>query len=116
MPRGLLMVSRRLRKDATRAEYILWGHLRDRRLSGAKFRRQAVIGRSVVDFACHEHHLIIELDGSIHDSPEVIAYDQERQALLEAQGYRVLRFHNEEIIEHLSAVLERISSYLQTPE
>lgn len=111
MPRGLLIASRRLRRDATRAEYILWQHLRDRRLNGAKFRRQAVIGRSVVDFACHEHHLIIELDGSIHDSPAMAAYDEERQALLEAQGYRVLRFRNKEIIEQLSSVLERILSY-----
>src|SRR5690606_25291270 len=91
MPEPMLVTSRQLRQKGTRAEALLWEHLRDRQLHGAKFRRQAVIGRFIVDFYCHEHRLVVELDGAVHDQPDIAAHDAERQEQLEAQGYRVLR-------------------------
>ena len=75
MPRGLLEASRHLRQRATQPEDLLWARLRDRQLAGSRFRRQAVIGKFVVDFYCHESRLIVELDGSVHDTPEVADRD-----------------------------------------
>ncbi|MCS7265247.1 MAG: DUF559 domain-containing protein [Armatimonadetes bacterium] len=100
--------ARQLRKTATSAESLLWEFLRDRRLGGLKFRRQHPIGNFIVDFYCHEHRLIVELEGGIHDTPEQAAYDEERFKLLQAQGYTILRFRNEEVFENLESVLERI--------
>jgi very-short-patch-repair endonuclease len=74
-------------------ERVLWRLLRDRRLDSLKFRRQLPIGRYVVDFARLRHRLIIEADGPFHDA----ARDAERDAWLSAQGFRVLRFKNEEL-------------------
>jgi very-short-patch-repair endonuclease len=81
-----------LRKNLTASEWRLWCHLKGRQLDGWKFRRQAPIGRYVVDFVCFAARLIVELDGNSHDGEEAQeAYEQRRQAWLEAQGYRVLR-------------------------
>jgi very-short-patch-repair endonuclease len=71
----------------------LWTLLRDRRLEGLKFRRQVPIGRYVVDFVCMRHRLVVEADGPFHDP----VADAARDAWLESQGFRVLRFSNSEI-------------------
>ena len=71
-----------------------------------------MLGRFVVDFYCHEQRLIIELDGTVHDQPDIAARDQERQIWLEAHGYRVLRFRNEEVQTELDQVLEAIKNTL----
>ena len=112
LSRPLLEASRRLRRDATPTEQKLWACLRNRKLKGAKFRRQAVIGRFIVDFYCHESRLIVELDGAVHGRPDMQAHDAERQALLEAQGCCVLRFRNDEVEDDLSSVLEKIGKHL----
>jgi very-short-patch-repair endonuclease len=83
--------ARRLRREMTDAERRLWAMLRGSQLEGAKFRRQVPIGRYIADFACFKSKLIVELDGSQHADS---AYDAERDAWLEAQGFRVLRFWN----------------------
>ena len=103
--------TRRLRRDSTDAERVLWRHLRDRKLIGAKFRRQHPIGIYVADFACLEKMLVIEIDGGQHarDSGE----DAVRTAWLESEGYRVLRFWNNEAIEQTEAVLARIAAALR---
>jgi very-short-patch-repair endonuclease len=98
----------RLRRDATEVEKRLWSVLRDRQLGGAKFRRQATLGRFVVDFLCIEARLIIELDGGQH-SDEV---DAGRTAWLESNGYRVLRFWNSAVLENLDGVVRAISAPL----
>ncbi|AAK24802.1 endonuclease domain-containing protein [Caulobacter vibrioides] len=85
--------ARRLRRDAPAMERVLWRLLRDRRLDGLKFRRQLPIGRYVVDFACLRHRLIVEADGPYHDE----ARDAQRDAWLAGQGFRVLRFKNDEL-------------------
>jgi very-short-patch-repair endonuclease len=93
---------------ATRSEEALWEHLRDRQFLGLKFRRQVPIGPYVADFYCHELRLVLELDGSIHDEKSQISHDVNRDANLQALGFRVLRVTNREIQDHLDSVLESL--------
>ena len=94
-----------LRAVLTDAERKLWHRLRDRRLNGAKFVRQAPIGPYFADFVCRESKLIIELDGSQHiDS----AHDATRDAFLVSQGYSVLRFWNDDVLRAIESVCETI--------
>ena len=90
-----------LRRNQTHVERLLWRAPRDRQLGGMKFRRQVPIGAYIVDFLCLEAMLIIELDGGQHTSET----DEPRQTWLEQQGYRVLRFWNNEVTENLVGVL-----------
>jgi very-short-patch-repair endonuclease len=104
-----------LRNSLTAAEAVLWNSLKHRQLCGKKFRRQAGIGRYVVDFLCPECGLVIELDGDAHFSPNIDQYDDPRTRYLETQGLRVLRFENSEIKEDLDRVLETIKANLNNP-
>jgi len=100
-----------MRREPTPAEKHLWKYLRNRQLLGFKFRRQHTIERFVVDFYCHEAQLVIEVDGEIHDyTPEE---DRIRQAFLEFNGFRVIRFRNEEVLQRTQDVLARIRQVLQ---
>jgi very-short-patch-repair endonuclease len=92
-----------LRKKPTDAELKLWRALRDRRLAGIKFLRQFPIDRYVVDFICRPAKLVIELDGGQHEIN--VAKDQQRTDLLNALGYRVIRFWNNEVLSNLDGVL-----------
>jgi very-short-patch-repair endonuclease len=103
--------ARSLRETPTDAESLLWYHLRDRRLANFKFRRQRPIGPYFADFACIEAKLIVELDGGQH--VEAAGYDENRTRFIEAQGYRVLRFWNNEVLAQTDAVRERILLALQ---
>lgn len=105
--------ARRLRCDQTDAERKLWTHLRSRQISSVKFRRQHFIHPFIVDFCCPERWLIIELDGGQH-AVQVEA-DQRRTTLLIAQGYRVLRFWNHEVLTDIEAVMEWIVAVLSDP-
>jgi len=100
--------ARKLRADTTPHERMLWRALKELPIEGSHFRRQAPIGRYVVDFLCPAKRLIIELDGGHHNDDETAARDHQRQLWLEQEGYRVVRFWNSEIIGDLTAVLERI--------
>jgi very-short-patch-repair endonuclease len=102
--------ARSLRHRQTDAERRLWARLRDRRLQGAKFARQVPIGAYVVDFCCRELKVIVELDGGQH-AVQARA-DAERTALLEALGYRVLRFWNNDALGNTDGVLQRIAQAL----
>ncbi|MFM9927823.1 endonuclease domain-containing protein [Variovorax sp. H27-G14] len=103
--------ARSLRETPTDAEALLWFHLRDRRLADHKFRRQRPIGLYFADFACIDAKLIVELDGGQHvDAAE---YDENRTRFMQAQGYRVLRFWNHEVLTQTDAVRERILQALQ---
>ena len=100
MPSPETYRARELRKNQTTSEWRMWQHLRGRQMSGWKFRRQAAIGSYVVDFVCFAARLIVELDGDSHDGHEAqVAYEQRREAWLEAQGYRVLRLSGRELPE-----------------
>jgi len=103
--------ARRLRRDETEAEAKLWSRLRNASLGGAKFRRQFLIGEFIADFCCPQRQLVVELDGGGH--VEQVQRDEWRSALLAQHGYRVVRFWNEEIIDNLDGVLERILEELQ---
>src|SRR5436305_562887 len=91
--------ARQLRKDQTSAEARIWRELRYRRFAGYKFRRQHPIGPFIADFYCHEARLVIEFDGESHLGRE--DYDRRRQDWLEAHGYKVLRFYNNDIPANL---------------
>src|SRR5688572_29045081 len=104
--------ARNLRKTSTPAERHLWHHLRARRLSYYKFKRQTPFGPYIVDFICHRKKLIIELDGSQHLESQ--SYDQTRTHYLNARGYKVLRFWNNEVLTNLEAVLSVILYELET--
>lgn len=106
----LLKHAKALRQNMTDAEQRLWYYLRGHRFQGAKFKRQKPIGPFIVDFVCLEHHLVIELDGGQH--ADDVSYDQRRDAWLAANGYRVLRFWNNEVMQNLPVVLERIGELL----
>lgn len=95
--------ARRLRRDQTEAERLLWARLRGRQLGGFKFRRQVPIFRFVADFVCIEAKLIIELDGGQH--AEQAAYDEARTLALEQAGFQVLRFWNHQVIQGMEGVL-----------
>ena len=102
--------ARELRRDMTDAEHSLWKHLRLRQLEGYKFRRQQPIGKYIVDFVCFEKQLIIEIDGGQHS--EQVEYDSERSSWLEKQGFRVLRFWNNQVLNETDAVKEMILNTL----
>jgi very-short-patch-repair endonuclease len=107
----LLQAARNMRYEPTPAEKALWDRLRDRQVSGCKFRRQQAIDRFVVDFYCAERKLILEVDGPIHQTQQ--AQDVERQGYLETLGLRVIRFTNDEILNDMNGVIERLSKALK---
>ena len=109
----LLEKARDLREEATDAERRIWNKLRDRQIANAKFKRQQPIGQYIVDFCCHEGRLIVELDGGQHAQQQK-KYDEKRDAFLEAQGYRVMRFWNHDVLQNTDAVLQTIYNYLTT--
>ncbi len=98
--------SRDLRKNSSYPERRLWSILRDRHLAGLKFRRQVPIGQYIADFLCVEHRLIVELDGDSHNDRG--EFDIRRQEILEANGYRVLRVSNDDVLQHLDGVGDAI--------
>jgi len=98
----------------TLAETILWGHLKGKQL-GVKFRRQHPLGIYIADFYCHEHKIIIEVDGSIHNLPEIAHADAQRQLDIESNGIKVLRFKNEEIFNQPEKVLKTIHQAISSP-
>ena len=111
-----LATARRLRTNSTDAEHRLWLKLRRMPTYGTHFRRQVAIGPYVVDFACMRARLVIEVDGSQHAIESVLQRDTGRTQWLEREGYRVIRFWNNEISQNMNGVLEKIhASLLASP-
>ncbi|HZZ67818.1 MAG TPA: DUF559 domain-containing protein [Phenylobacterium sp.] len=105
--------AKRMRREPTYAEKRLWKRLRETDLH---FRRQAPMGAYIVDFVCHQHRLIIELDGGVHDLLQVAARDAERELWLTGRGYRVMRFLNAQHPDDiLSMIFARLSADTPTP-
>ena len=102
-------ISKTLRKRLTDAEKALWRHLRAKQLEGFKFRRQEPIGKYIVDFVCYERGIIIEIDGGQHSVEK--EKDNERDGWFEGQGFKVLRFWNNEVLNNTQEVLEVIRDY-----
>jgi adenine-specific DNA-methyltransferase len=106
LPEDIRVFAREMRGRMTDAEALSWILLRNRRLAGAKFRRQHPVGRYILDFYCDEKKLGIELDGGQHG--EATDYDQHRDSWLQTQGIRILRFWNNQMLEETEAVMEVI--------
>ncbi len=103
-------VARELRRDMTDAERRLWSHLRASQLGGVKFTRQLPIGDFVVDFACRSARIAIELDGGQHNESPI---DEARTRVIEAHGYRVTRFWNNDVLQNTDGVLLAILEELK---
>jgi very-short-patch-repair endonuclease len=100
--------ARTLRKDDTEAERRLWEAIRNRRLGNFKFVRQLSIGPYIADFACRDQKLIVEVDGATHGTETEVSHDERRSAYLRGQGYRILRFWNDDIFKGLTDVCDAI--------
>ncbi|NBL63835.1 dihydropteroate synthase [Flavobacterium sp. NST-5] len=113
---GLLkQFAREMRNKPTEAEKMLWNVLSNKGIDGHKFRRQHIIGNYIADFICLKSNLIIEVDGNIHQLPDNQASDVERTKWLLSEGFRVIRFTNEEVLFEIEKVIERISANLVAP-
>ena len=106
--------ARRLRRDLTDAERIVWDMVRAHRLNGFGFRRQTPIGPFIADFVCHTAHLIVEIDGSQHADAAHMKRDAQRDAFLASKGFRVLRFSNHDVMTNRTGVLETIAAALSS--
>src|SRR6266545_305997 len=104
--------ARRLRANATDTEARLWRHLRRAPMLGSHFRRQVPIGPYVADFACMAARLVIEVDGSQHGSEDGRVQDETRTRWLQKEGYRVLRFWNNDVTQNIQGVLETVHAAL----
>jgi very-short-patch-repair endonuclease len=104
----LLKYRRNLRIRETNAETIFWQHVRNGKLNGLKFKRQHSIGNYIVDFYCASEMLVIELDGSVHNSKEQKEKDQLRDKNLREINFKILRFKNQEIFTDMDNVKQRI--------
>ncbi len=97
--------AQRLRASATDAERRIWNRVRNKQIEGLKFRRQHPVMGFILDIACEEIKLAIELDGSQHNEPEALASDVRRTQMLESGGWRVLRFWNNDVIQNIDGVM-----------
>ena len=100
------------RKNMTEAESVLWNSLRNKSL-GVKFLRQHIIGDYIVDFVCQETGLIIEVDGGYHSEPCQKEDDETRTRYLESNGFKVIRFTNEEILFNIESVINRVYNLIK---
>ena len=105
-------LAKELRHEQTEAETVLWKRPRRKSLDGLRFRRQHPIGRFIADFYCSEARLVVEVDGGVHANQE--DNDALRTEMLTAQGYRVVRFPNEDVLSAIEGVLEQIRAYVGT--
>jgi very-short-patch-repair endonuclease len=104
-------LAKNLRKRATDTERFMWKHLRAKHLEGLKFRRQQPIGKYIVDFVCFEKKIIIELDGGQHTMLSEKQKDIERDKWFKKQGYKVLRFWDNEVLINIQGVLEVVETH-----
>ena len=101
-----IRTSRLLRKNSTDAERILWQYLRAKRMEGVKFRRQQPFGKYIVDFISFSKKLVIEVDGGQHALQK--EKDEVREQYIKGEGFRVLRFWNNEVLQNIEGVIEVI--------
>jgi very-short-patch-repair endonuclease len=110
----LFYYARQNRQVMTKAEKILWSHLRNRKYCSHKFRRQHPIADFIADFYCAERSLVIEIDGGYHNEPEQKQYDEGRTFELEELNVKVIRFTNKEVLENIDYVLSEIATNLKS--
>jgi very-short-patch-repair endonuclease len=100
--------AKQLRRAMTRAETLLWRHLKANRLSGLGFRRQSPMGNYIADFVSHSCKLVVEVDGESHDFESRLHHDARRDEWFASRGYRVLRFTNDDVLKNLEGVVMAI--------
>ncbi len=105
--------AKELRKTLTETEKILWAHLKENKFEGIHFRRQHPISKFIVDFYCHELLLVIEIDGGVHLEEAVTERDEGREIELQRLGLTILRFNNEEVLNDIKSVREKIKSFIE---
>ncbi|MGB3874771.1 MAG: DUF559 domain-containing protein [Shinella zoogloeoides] len=105
--------ARWMRKILTDAELALWNELRAHRLMGLSFRRQMPVAGYIVDFACPAHRIVVELDGSQHATDTSLRYDADRTRRLEADGWTVLRFWNDDVLKDMDNVCRHILAVVE---
>ncbi len=120
IPGVIKEVTKKLRKNMTESEKILWNELKARKFINKKFLRQVPVyvftedswlERYIIpDFLCREYNLIIELDGSVHNLKEIYELDEQKEMLLENLWYKIIRFKNEEILNNLHETLNKIAA------
>lgn len=110
--KNLKEFSRQLRNHSTLGEVLLWMQLRAGQVQGFTFNRQKPLDRYIVDFYCKKLNLVIEVDGSIHDTAEARVKDQERQQVLEQMGLSFLRFHDSDVRYNMTFVLREIHEFI----
>ena len=112
MKRQNVDLARNLRSQQTPAERLLWNHLSAKQLGGLKFRRQHPVDNYIVDFLCPSKMLIIEIDGGQHSEPGAETADVQRTKALEAMGYQVIRFWNNDVLQNIDGVISVIKERL----
>ena len=100
--------ARQLRKQMTPAEARMWDYLRTLKAEGFHFRRQVPLGRYYADFACHHAKLIIEVDGDTHYTRAGIDHDLERDIFLRGEGYRTIRYTNDDVLKNMDGVVTHL--------
>jgi very-short-patch-repair endonuclease len=114
--KDLKLLARRLRKNSTLSEVLLWNEIKRKRVHGYEFHRQVPLLDYIVDFYCHELRLIIEIDGSSHDDPDVQANDEIRQSTLEEYNLRFLRYDDLDVKKDISWVVADIYRWVEEYE
>src|SRR5579872_6036041 len=97
--------AKQLRRAMTRAETLLWRHLKAHRLAALGFRRQSPMGNYIADFVAHSRKLVVEVDGESHDFESRLRHDERRDQWFASRGYRVLRFTNDDVMRNLEGVV-----------
>ena len=104
--------ARELRQEMTSAETVIWDELRNRKFLGLKFRRQQIIDGFIVDFYCEQAKLVVEIDGSVHDTTEQQTYDEHRNKVFNAKGISVVRFSNDDVLSKTELSLDKLQKIL----
>jgi len=112
--RAIVLRARQLRRSSTQTEKILWNQLKGKKL-GYRFRRQHPLGKYIFDFYCHRAKLVVEVDGEYHFSESQKSLDLEREKEIKSWGLTIVRIRDEEIMNNIEEVVERIQSNLQDP-
>ena len=101
--------AKQLRQSMTRAETLLWRYLKAHHVSGLGFRRQVPMQYYIADFVCHSARIVVEIDGESHDFAARQKHDPKRDTWFASQGYRVLRFTNDDVLGNLEGVMRSIN-------
>ncbi len=107
--------AKRNRANPTPAEDLLWRYISKNQINGLRFKRQHPIGQYIADFYCHSVKLVIEIDGSIHQLPEILQNDLEKEEFIKANDLKIIRFTNQEVFKNINSVIKKIRETVSSP-